>query len=606
MKSLFARFNNLRSRLILYFIALIVIPLVVFAAFTYNIQSRGIVNDTKRYLSQSVELTTQLLDGKLSDVDRETWPLISNDSLGIFNENFSNESPENYNQDYTTQKDILLSVTGNNANIQSADFISNKGNVVSSVNMFINSKDINSDVMNDINQELDKSPLKMHWLSEKDPFISDESGNVQASNGGNPVPMDNHVIAARKIYNISSGSVSGIIVINFDNNFLSQILPPTVAGLNADIAIIDADNNYILSDSAATLLKPANEAILKLVDKSKTGSGDFELSGEKNLLVYTTSQNSGWKIISTMPYSEVLKRDNNLLKYSMLIIALGGLAFIGVSIFVAQWISWPIIKLTSTMKEAADGDLEVRVDVNGIDEIQKLVGSFNKMMSRIQELLEKNKAAEKEKTLAEIKALQMRINPHFLYNTLNTLYLLSKQYGIKPITDMSYAIACLFRLNFSQVNDLVTIRETMELAMHYITIQKIRFEDKLEVICDIEEDVYDCKTPKLIIQPLIENAIIHGIENKKGRGEINIVGYKLNGMVKITVHDDGVGISEEKLNRINSLLSETGNNNSSDEASALRNIDRRLKLNYGDSYGLSIFSEQDKCTTVEIILPEIK
>lgn len=218
--------------------------------------------------------------------------------------------------------------------------------------------------------------------------------------------------------------------------------------------------------------------------------------------------------------------------------------------------------------------------------------------------MEKNREIEKEKNLAEIKAMQMQVNPHFLYNTLNSIYALSKQYGIKPIMDMTYSLSMLFRVIFTKTSELTTIKESIDYLNHYLTIQEIRFEDKFKVVFDFEEEVLSCKIPGLMIQMLVENSIVHGIEKKKNKGEINIVGYKTNGDIKIIVEDDGVGIDEERLLKIREILKNDKVENEEDMI-ALRNINRRLKLNYGNQYGLSIFSIYGKGTTVEMLLPEI-
>lgn len=564
------------------------------AFFSFYRQNKFLINDTMKYLQQSVEQMNNLLEEKLVEVDKRTWPLFSNDSLNVFNESFENMSYDYYKRYYSFKKDILLSVVGDMTNVQSVNFISNNGSLFSSSTMFIKSESINENIKSKIFSKIGKKPLKMIWMGEVSPLIMRD--------GAEDYPG---IMAVRKIISAKTGDEQGIIVINFKEGFLSKIVNTSIAGIKAKVMVMDDEGRYLLTDSPLLLFQKAEPEVIKFTSASLSGHGKINLLGKSYLGVYNTSINSGWKILVLVTEEDLLERNKGLFKYTMIIITVGGLAFIGVSILAALWISWPITELTTVMETAADGDLGVRMQINAIDEIQKLVGSFNKMMTRIQELVEKNRAIEREKNLAEIKALQMQINPHFLYNTLNSIYSLSKQYGVKPVMDMTYSLSSMFRIIFSQTEDTVTIRESVEQLKHYVTIQKIRFEDKLNVIFDIEEEIYACKVPRLLIQPLVENSIVHGIEKKKGKGEVNIIGYRMNEMIKIIVQDDGVGIEEKRLLQIRKML-ENDETKEDKDMIALKNVNRRLKLNYGNKFGLNIFSAEGRGTTVELLLPDLR
>lgn len=606
MKRLYT--GTFRNRLIISFIVLIIIPITTFAAISYLSQNKFLLNETTMYLQQSVDQGTKLLEEKLIEVDKRTWPLFSNDSLDVFNEPLDNMSYDYYKRFFSFKKDILLAVTGDRTDVQSVNFISNKGNIFSSKNMYVKPGNVSKAIEERIFSKLDDNPLKMVWMGVEFPLISDEEILEQDSRhlgGTSPLPFP-RIMAVKKIISIKTGEKLGTIIINFKDGFLTNILGTSISGINARIFVIDEENRYLLADSPDMLFKKIDAELIKLVSGSPSGYGNIKLSGRKYLGVYKTSVSSGWKILVLVTENDLLEKNREAFKNTIVIIAINCIAFIIIAMVIALWISRPITEIKSVMETVADdGDLDARIELNAIHEFEILAKKFNKMMDRIKLLVEENREIEKEKNLAEIKAMQMQVNPHFLYNTLNSIYSLSKQYGIQPIMDMTYSLSMLFRIIFSKSSELVTFRESIEQLEHYLTIQKIRFKNKFTVIYDVEEEVYYCKIPGLMIQMLVENSIVHGIEKKKGKAEINVIAYKMNDNVKIVVQDDGVGISEERLKYISQVLE---NDKVVDKESmiALRNINRRLKLNYGDDYGVNIFSIEGKGTTVEILLPYTK
>lgn len=599
--------SNFRNRLIIFFVILIIIPITTVAFFSFIRQNKFLVNDTTMYLQQSVDQITKLLEEKLVEVDKRTWPLFSNDALNVFSAPLDNLSYDYYKRFFSFKKDILLSVIGDRTDVQSVNFIANNGNLFSSKDMYIKPENVSKELEEKIVSKLDKRPLRMIWMGEDRPFILDYEtfGLKTGQKDTIPVSSYQNIMAVKKIISTKTGDKLGTIIINFKEGFLTNILGTSISGIKARIFVIDEENRYLLTDSPNMIFKNCEPELIKLISGSSSGHGNVNLFGHKYLGVYNTSINSGWKILVLVTEDDLLEKNKGLFKYTIIVIAFACIAFIFIATLMALWISKPITELTSVMETVADGDLEVRIKFNAIDEFQILAKRFNKMMERIQELMEKNREIEKEKNLAEIKAMQMQVNPHFLYNTLNSIYSLSKQYGFKPIMEMTYSLSMLFRIIFSKTNELVTIRESIEQLEHYLTIQRIRFEDKFNVIYDIEEEVYNCKIPGLMIQMLVENSIVHGIEKKKGKGEVNIIGYMMNGIIKIIVKDDGVGMEEDRLEKIREVLADDKLENKEDMI-ALRNINRRLKLNYGDEFGLNIFSISGKGTTVEMLLPEIK
>jgi two-component system sensor histidine kinase YesM len=243
-------------------------------------------------------------------------------------------------------------------------------------------------------------------------------------------------------------------------------------------------------------------------------------------------------------------------------------------------------------------NMEVSDDVSGI------VNSFEYMFKRVEELVQIVIMEQKRESDMKYEALRAQINPHFLFNTLNTIKWSAIMSGSENVSKMISALGKLLEVSMNKGEDEITLKEEMELTESYVYIQNIKNNDKLKLVFDIDEELQELKILKLILQPIVENSINHGLKNKPGSGEIRISAIIKENKLVVTVRDDGVGISEEKVERI--LYADDENGRHKYNGIGLNNIHERLKIKYGSDYGLSIESEEGKGTKVDIILPVIK
>lgn len=268
----------------------------------------------------------------------------------------------------------------------------------------------------------------------------------------------------------------------------------------------------------------------------------------------------------------------------------------------ARSVSQPINELVYCMQQVEAGDLKTRVEFSSTDEIGLLGRNFNKMVARLNFLV--NSITEKQERLkhAEIKALQAQINPHFLYNTLDTIKWLAKLNMVDELQVIVTELGKLLRSTISSNKEIITVEESIKTIESYINIQKIRYRNRLQVSINISPDIYDYHVPKLLLQPIVENAIIHGLENKVGKGNLVINGYQEADELIFEIIDDGIGIEANKLALINAkkdLASTT-------DSIGLQNVNRRIQLYYGASYGLHIKSQAQSGTIVTLRLPLLK
>jgi two-component system sensor histidine kinase YesM len=281
--------------------------------------------------------------------------------------------------------------------------------------------------------------------------------------------------------------------------------------------------------------------------------------------------------------------------------------------FLAAWaisrsIYTPIKKLHDVTTTITKHDLAALVNRNNVDEIAELGISFNIMIGTIRELLDEKAKEQENLKKAELRALQAQINPHFLYNTLDTIIWLAEAHKTDQVVDIVRALSSFFRLSLSKGRDWITIAEEVERTRSYLTIQKMRYRDILDYTIEIEPQAQDKTILKLILQPLVENALYHGIKNKRQGGTITVrVLQPQPDEVRLEVEDNGIGMSPVQLAQIQALLqdegSETGGEIVGEQGFGMANVNKRVRLYYGPRYGLSIRSVAGVGTCATIVIP---
>lgn len=292
----------------------------------------------------------------------------------------------------------------------------------------------------------------------------------------------------------------------------------------------------------------------------------------------------------------------NLVRFSLLGMGLLLLLVIILSYYIPRSITMPITRISRVTNQVAKGNLSVRAAAESGAEARMLSDSLNAMIDKINELLDQVTTEQIRLRKAEFELLQAQINPHFLYNTLDTIVWLAEAGDQKRVVSMVGNLSDFFRTSLNQGMDIISIREELAHVRSYLEIQQVRYQDILRYEITVPEDLYEYKIPKITIQPLVENALYHGIKNKRGQGTITVTGKsKENGFV-LYVRDNGIGMTQERLNEVRAgiqKLSYTGK-----EIYGLYNVNERIRLNFGETYGISIESTYGEGTCVSISLPD--
>ena len=269
--------------------------------------------------------------------------------------------------------------------------------------------------------------------------------------------------------------------------------------------------------------------------------------------------------------------------------------------YVVRSITKPVRALSGAAKKIADGDFSTRVKVATKDEIGTLAENVNEMSGRLEEMVQKIKEDDRKMRHTELRLLQEQINPHFLYNTLDTIVWLVEGNSPDKAVNMVVSLSDFFRIVLSKGKEIITIREEEQHIRSYLEIQQVRYRDILEYDIRIPEELYGYKILKLTLQPIVENSLYHGIKVKRGKGTILVTGVLTDDKIYFDIMDTGVGMSKEELDSIRNKL--TRPCKETDSGFGLANVNERIRMNYGPEYGVTIDSKQGEGTRVQIVIP---
>jgi two-component system sensor histidine kinase YesM len=347
-----------------------------------------------------------------------------------------------------------------------------------------------------------------------------------------------------------------------------------------------------------------------LAERISGSRGRFwlEMNGEDRLVSFTRSGYSSWKPVVVIPRSDIFGA-LDVIKTTVIWTAL--LAFVItllISVLFGQRITKPILDLYKSVNRMKRGDFSARVEVRRNDEIGRIGMNFNAMQEELQQLIETRYVNQIKLQEAELSLLYSQINPHFLYNTLDSIRAMSDYYQVREISEMAESLADIFRYNTRNKDEIVTMQEELVQIDAYMHIQKVRFEDKIGYEQHIDEELYDFPLLKMTLQPLVENAVFHGIERKRGKGTITISMSKLEGHIRLSVKDDGVGISDKHLAELRGRLRPPLQQSEPAPADSrigigIVNVYSRYVIRYGSRFEFRIASRKGAGTEIVLLIP---
>ena len=405
------------------------------------------------------------------------------------------------------------------------------------------------------------------------------------------------ITLGKALQNKPSRELEGIFFADLNYSSISELCSGISFGSKGYIFILDGNGNLIYHPQQQLLYSGLKTE--KIQEVLESGESNF-VTEDGKLYSISKSRETGWTVVGVSYIVALLKNSDETGRIYIISAVMILLAALVLAYVLSYGITKPIMLLGDSMKEVEKGHFDHAVlEVSGQNEIARLSTAFNMMITEIKHLMEQNVEEQRQKRKSELRALQAQINPHFLYNTLDSIIWMAEWGKTKEVVLMTSSLAKLLRQSISNQNELVRVEEEVEYTRSYLTIQKMRYKDKLEYDIQVSPEALGQKIPKLVLQPLVENAIYHGIKYKEGKGVVQIEGQLEQKELILRISDDGIGMTEEQLAKI----FEKRETDIRKNGVGVLNVHERIQLYYGKDYGLRFSSTLGEGTVVEVHIP---
>ncbi len=394
----------------------------------------------------------------------------------------------------------------------------------------------------------------------------------------------------------------GVLMINMNFSSIEQLLTKANEKGAGYVYLTDRNGEIIYHPKQSAIYSGLHMENNQAVAEYEDGEHVEEFHGEKRVVLVKSVGYTGWKLVSVIPVKEFYVNMYHIRLFTIMIAFLTIFLILSGNIIISSRVTDPIRKLEDSINDLESGNWDMDVYIGGTHEIRHLGRTINFMVKQMKQLMEERVREQQEKRRSELDVLQSQINPHFLYNTLDSVVWLVENAQYQKAIAMITSLAKLFRISLSKGKNIIPIRDEIAHAKSYMDIQQIRYKNKFDIEFDIDPAIEDYSTIKLIIQPLLENAIYYGVQHMEdNEGKIILRGYEKDEDIFLDVIDNGMGMKSEVVEL---LLTDDTRVRKKGAGIGLRNIDQRIRLYFKGDYGLSIQSELDEGTTVRICLPK--
>lgn len=585
-------FISIKSTIFLIFFSLIFVFLLCSTIISFLISEKQIRQNANLNITDTVSQTQIFLDNRLSEIFEKLYTL-ENDKkiLSIISKFDRNSGNQNQISDLLVMNDVLENLYASNYSMLDSIFVYfNNGRFVVHKGKMQNEK-----IIFDFNSWQSKytgNKLGYYWLNLHRNSIY-ESSRV------------NEVYSVFKLIGNQDTKVNGIILFNLNKKFFENILSNPEISENGYLALVSEDEVTVFKDVDAKYTMDGT--VLNYLRDTNKVSGQItfqKYGGVKMNVVYTSLKMNKWKIVAVFPNEDIVHNLKDIKLYMALLLLGLILVAIILSNQIARYITNPITEMKNKVKRVEMGDLEVVFHDKSNNELGMLSRILNELIAKIKFLLEQARLEQENKRKAEIEIMQAQIKPHFLYNSLEAIRQLSDMQENKLASSMVEALANFYRLSISRGDEYIYIDVEIENIKNYLFIMQMRYGDKFEYEIKVSSEIMQYTIPKLLLQPLVENAIYHGIKQKRGSGRIEIEGFVKDEYIFLKVVDDGIGMQPETLESLKATLSPESNSQQPIKAFGILNVSDRIKAVYGSAYGLVFDSRFGNGTVVQIMIPK--
>ena len=427
-------------------------------------------------------------------------------------------------------------------------------------------------------------------------FTEDEIYEANGSSLWGITGEKNRICVAKAILDFDTMKPAGYINIVYENSYLSDILADNSSKYSGASYVVNTHGRIMVANKEGYV---GENFPVKLSDIRESNTSRYDMFSSTQAFYFVGNEMpNGWSLVQTVSVKEFNKEMNHLIVLAAGIVLLVLGISLGFVWYVTSRIAYPAKELMESMKTLAKDNEYPRVKIVSNDEIGMIGLEYNKMAENIETLIEKVYKMELTQKQAELEFLQMQINPHFLYNALDTISWMALAKGNMDVSEMTIALAELLRATIKK-ESFITLREEMNTVKDYLLIQQERFGDKISSEYFVEEDAYSCMVPNFILQPVIENAIIHGLEPKIEKGKVSINISIQDEFLTFLVEDNGVGMDETEILDLYKKCRE----NNTKQSIGLKNVYRRLLLCYGEASMLKIESKKEQGTRISFLIP---
>lgn len=581
---MFGKFKSIQSTMLVSFSALMVLAMLVFMVIAMRYTSGTIYENSINYMSQIIQQVNYDIDTYIEYMENISSVIAKSSDVPryLFDEDQTEAEMEAEKERILTQFQTIM---------ESRDDIYNVAAVAKNGRYIINQGD------DELTGYVDIESLDWYQAAmESKSGIAVSSSHVQ-----NAIQSSYKwvITLSRALVNNQTGEREGLFFVDLNYSAISDLCNNNSIEEKGYIFVLDAEGNIVYHPKQQLMYGGLKTENIDAIMECREDSLIIDEGGDSKLYTMSKSKRTGWTVVGAAYTSELLKNNEQAQMWYLLVASILLLAVIGISSIISREITKPIRSLRDSMRKVQNGQFDTHVEVITENEIGSLGRSFNLMTSEIQALMEQNVYEQKQKRKSELKALQAQINPHFLYNTLDSIIWMSEAGENDEVVEMTSALARLLRQSISNDQEEVELEKEIEYVKNYLTIQKMRYKDKLEFFIYVDPRVAHVPIIKLVLQPLVENAIYHGIKYKETKGNLKIYARPVDGRVEIIVADDGIGMDEDVMEHIFDEHRKEQKRN----GVGVPNVQKRLKLQYGSEYGIRYESVKGAGTKAVITIP---